>query len=272
MTAADPAKKFQSLLRRLRNLYPHAAHPSPLPDSPDDFDPLVHELIFSILMWNVGTTHARSALKRLREQLVDYNEMRVCLADELAGIIGAKQPFAVERALRLKACAADLFQRQHRVSLAHLVDAPKRDARAFLDSIEGVPAFAASRVAALRLDIHAAPVDDRLLTLLREELQAADLADVQSAASWLERCIPAGEMVHTAAIFQAWADDEGHAPKREKSRDSDEAANPESNTGDTPPRSATGKIRGRPRSTEKPAKSISSRQQKSEKDTEADRA
>jgi hypothetical protein len=63
---------------------------------------------------------------------------------------------------------------------------------------------------------HAVPVDERLCELLVAEQVIEKDATVEQATSWLEHHIKAEEGRETCLLLQAWSDEHGHAPKRDK--------------------------------------------------------
>ncbi len=207
MTAPDPAKKLASLLRRLRTSHG--------PQTPDTFeaekahghDPQVLHLLAAFLTWEAGASRAAAALKRLLSAVVDYNELRVCLPDELAHIMGERYPRAVERAARIRSALNDLYRREHAVTLAPLENMPKRDTRMFLMSLEGLPPFVAARVVLLCFGGHAFPLDERMhAALIDEEAVPPDLK-LEDAGSWLERQFRAGEIAPDYLLLEAWLAD-----------------------------------------------------------------
>ena len=214
--SAAPTKILASLLRKLRSQHTDLAPPVVTPDPPDEFDPIVHQFIYSMLLWEASTTQARNALKRIREAVVDYNELRVCIADEVSHIIGDKYPLSMERAMRLRTALQEIYQRQHAISLAHLADMGKREARLYLDSLSGCPPFVSARVCLMQGLGHAIPVDERLCALLVQEQVLEPGTPVEQATSWLEHHIKAEEGRDVALLFQAWSDEHGHPPKRDK--------------------------------------------------------
>jgi len=215
VTSGDPTKRLAGLLRRLRGEHGAEATPAPL-ECEEGVDRLVHELVFSILLWEASSGQARAAFKRLRESVVDYNELRVCVPDEVASTLGEKYPLGGERALRLRTVLNEVFFRQHALSLSHLADSGKREARTFLESLDGVPCFASARLLLVAGLGHALPVDERLRDLLAAEGVVAEDASPEAAAGWLERHVRAEDALETHALFQAWSDQHGTPPKRER--------------------------------------------------------
>lgn len=224
---SDPSRNLASLLKKLRSKYRSEAEAPPAPApadappgestdaGPPPEDP-VQAMVFSFLLWECSTTQARAAHRRLSDAFVDFNELRIALASEIAAALGEKYPLSIERASRLKAALHDVFKREHAVTLGQLHAAGKRESRAYLESLDGVPTFVSSRVFLLSLGGHALPVDDRLLALLRgERALPEDVADADEACGWLERQLRAGEAAEAASLLQAWSDDVGTPPKRE---------------------------------------------------------
>jgi hypothetical protein len=216
VTAPDPIKKLAGLLKKLKSQHPTPEAPGVLPEPPDEFDPLVHQLLFSMLLWEASTGQAKNAIKRVRESVVDYNELRVCVPDEVAHVMGEKYPLAHERAMRLRSTLNDIYQRQHAITLAHLPEMGKREARHYLESLDGCPGFVASRLCLLGQIGHAVPVDERMCDLLASEgiLEQGTMPD--AAAGWLDRHVRAEDALETYLLLQAWSDEHGTPPKREK--------------------------------------------------------
>ncbi|MBS0191869.1 MAG: hypothetical protein U0573_12785 [Phycisphaerales bacterium] len=228
MSPADPAKSLQSLLKKLQNRYGELQS-EPLTAGVDEgVDPLLHLFVYSFLLWDASTGQARAALKRIRDTFVDYNEMRIAFADEIAAAFGERYPRGYERALRLRSSLHDIFRREHALSLHRLQEMSKREAAAYLDSIDGTPAYVAARVLLIGLKGHAIPVDQRIADLLASEaVLGDDVTDAESAAKWLERQIRAGDALPCAMALQAWSDDQGAAPRRDRRADVPDFSPPE---------------------------------------------
>jgi hypothetical protein len=216
VTATDPAKKLAALLKKLKAQHEALTAPFVISEPPDEFDPLVHQLVFSMLLWEASTTQAKAAFKRIHDSVVDYNELRVCVPDEVAQIMGEKYPLGHERAMRLRSTLNDIFHRQHGICLRHLKEMGKREARQYLESLEGCVPFASSRVCLLGDIGHAVPTDERLVELLVQEQILEPGTTVAAGTGWLERHVHAEEGIESHLLLQAWSDEHGHPPKREK--------------------------------------------------------
>lgn len=209
MTATLNAKTFDSLIKTLSNRYGDIElAPSPILD----------QFVWSYMLWEASLADAERAFKKITSAVVDFNELRVCLPDEIVGIIGPRYPRATERAALLKRGLHSVFLREHGVSLDHLKDANKRAARQYLESLEGVPQFVAARLLVLGLGAHAAPLDERLLSCLTDEDVFEGETDLERGASLLERHIKAEDGLNTHLLLLRWAEDAAGKPRKSGSR------------------------------------------------------
>ncbi|MDX2146227.1 MAG: hypothetical protein SFZ23_01795 [Planctomycetota bacterium] len=205
MTTGDGTKRLGTLLKGLSTQFPEAS-PGPCPAAAWPCDPLIRELVFGILLAEATTSQAVAATMQLDTHFVDYNDMRVALPGDVARVLSDTVPLGAEKAARIRACLNDVQRREHCLSLTPLSDSGRRDARAYVASLEGVPAFAASRLLALHFGVHAVPVDERLRTLLvREQAIPSDMA-ASEVAALLEKMVKPGLAVATLALLQAWSD------------------------------------------------------------------
>lgn len=205
MSAGDAGKKLDGLLKRLRARHPDAQ--VPIAPQWDGMDAGVRELVFSVLLWENGSEAALRAFDRLRQAFVDGNDLRVALPEEVAEALGEECPPALERAQRLHCAMMEIYRREHRLRLDQLREVGKREARAYLESVDGLPEFVRARLALLHLGGHAIPVDARLLERLGDERVVSEKGGAEAAAGWMERHVHQGEALGVHALFQAWCEE-----------------------------------------------------------------
>ncbi|MBX3362300.1 MAG: hypothetical protein KF912_03200 [Phycisphaeraceae bacterium] len=189
--SADPVRKLHAFLKKLP---PSTEDRSVVRSRSDRADPVLQELVLSFLAWEVGLTAAKRSLSQIDDATADYNELRVCLPHELARMVTVHDDRFEERSLRLRSVLNDIYRREHELSLSHLLQLPKRDARAYMDSLDGMPPYVSSRVCLLTLGAHAVPVDSRIVQALRGEgciPAELDASPHSECASWLEHHIRA---------------------------------------------------------------------------------
>ena len=215
MSTADSSKELASLLKSLRADYAEALAKAATPAAPTPFDPgepILACFLKSFLLWESTTAKATQALKRLEGAIVDFNELRACMPDEIVRIIGERYPRAAERALRLRTALNIIYAREHRVTLEHVANLSRKEAREHFEKLDGVPQFVSARVCLLGLSHHAAPVDSRIHRRLVEGKVVASDSSPEQSASLLESKTRAGELPEVYSLLQAWADDAAYGP------------------------------------------------------------
>jgi hypothetical protein len=172
MTTAKPELYTTKFAQFVRN------HADKDPAPPTD---LIELLVESFLLADASRDQAAHALARIRHDMVDFNDVRVSLVKELVQSIGVRYPEAQDRCVLMRRALNDIFHRQHKVSLEHLAAMPKRDAKSYIEGLDGISPFVASRVCLLGLSIHAVPMDRTSIRLLVESeilTSAGSAADI----------------------------------------------------------------------------------------------
>lgn len=223
--SVDHAGKLESLINRLAKEYPDV-QPRAIEPSIDADEPLLAEFVRSMLLWESTQAKAAAAMKRLEAGVVDFNELRVCLPRDLVRMMGENYPAARDRAERLRAALNDVYKQKHAVTLKHVQDLGKREAKQYLESLNGTPSFVSSRVALLHHGNHSMPVDSRIFAVLVEAKAVPPEETIETAAGWVERKIRAGELTSAYLRMQAKADELKEPPV-----EGSEGADPENGRG-----------------------------------------
>jgi endonuclease III len=195
--AAQCSKKLNALLKKIGK-----GDPVEMP-SPED---PVAVLVMSMLLWESTTDKALAAYARLMEQVVDFNDLRVCMPHETADIIGPRYPRVLDRCQRLRAVLRDLYLREHAVNLERLTGSGKRDAKKYIETLEGIVPYAAARTLLLSFETHAIPVDDQLRIQLIEAEASDSSMEIPELSSWLASQILAEDGIAAHAALQSWVD------------------------------------------------------------------
>ena len=109
---------------------------------------------------------------------------------------------------RLRAALRNIYLREHAVNLNKLMGSGKREARKYIESLEGIVPYVSSRLALLSFDTHIVPVDDQLRTLLIEAEVSDNSVENAELGSWLAAQVKAGDGPTTHAALQAWVDEQ----------------------------------------------------------------
>lgn len=200
-------KNISTLLRKLKRAFGTIERTEHTP---------MEEFVLAFLVWEAPTARAEAALKRLLDSAIDINELRVTRVEDLAAIIGKTYPASEERSERLWLAMNDLYKKEHAVSLDRIVAMNKRDARKYLDDLDGMLPFISARIALLAIDAHAVPIDQRTLELLEAEGYIEEDCTIEKAIGKLERHIKSTEAIEAHLLLQQWAENEGDAPASKK--------------------------------------------------------
>jgi hypothetical protein len=206
-------RHWKALLKKLASAYPAPPSDAEHPPAPVT---VIASAVHATMLWEASQAQADAALQQLTQHFADHNDMRVALPSHLIHAIGPAYPLAVERVLRLKSWLSDLYRRSTALDLEYLRDRSKADARRELESLHGLPGFAAAHVVASSLGGHAVPIDDRLLALLKAERIGAAHLTSNDAMELLETVIRPDELSSVLRLLRAWSDLRGVPPRHEE--------------------------------------------------------
>lgn len=175
------AKKLQALLNKLKGSADDVAR----------YDDPLDQLVYSFLLWETTARQADSAYTRLVKRVVDHNDLRVSDPAEIVAFIGNRYGRVDERAVRIRDSLHAIYLREHVMSLDQLKAMPKRDARAYLDELEGMVPFVSASIVLLSLGGHAIPVDEQMVRALKREQVVDEQADLPDVQGFLEHNIKA---------------------------------------------------------------------------------
>jgi hypothetical protein len=194
--AAAHAKKLLSVLKSLKKKV----------ELPDKDTCPIEVLSIAVLAWESTTDKATAMLTRLIEGTVDWNDLRVCMPEEIVAMSGDKSPEALERATRLKMVLRDVYLRHHEVTLAPEFIGRKREIKASISGLDGLTSYAASRVLTVAFDVPQVPVDSQVRELLISKGAAHEDATEDDVAALLNKSVKVDHVADVHAKLQAWVD------------------------------------------------------------------
>ena len=190
--AKDYEKKVKKLLGRLKKAKP--VEPKP--------DPIV-QMILAILEADASEQLAAEAYERLREEFVDFNELRVAPTKELVETLGKDYPLAREKADLLVTSLGNIFEKGFQINLDFLKDMQKRQQRRALTEV-GLTPYVEGVLSLVILDAHAIPVDQSLVDSLKMDELIPPEADTAEVQGFLERIIPQKDALAAHQFFREY--------------------------------------------------------------------
>ena len=149
------SKKVQKLYRTLKSKY---SKPKKVV-----YDEPIDALVYAIVSENTSANAARSAIKRIKNNFVDVNDLRVSLTEEAVEVLGPDVSDAKGTALALSKALNAVFYEYNTLSLEALKKIGKRPARQALEEIEGVSSFIVDYCVLTSLQGHCIPLTERMI-------------------------------------------------------------------------------------------------------------
>ena len=177
---------------KLKKAFSKQRQATPVGDIPEPDDP-VRRLAIAILGEDSGEEEATAALDRLLAGMVDWNEIRVSTPDQVNRAMGEKLPDGLEKAKRLSRALHGIYMHEHKISLERLRNLGRREARDYLEALEGANDHSAAAVMLWSFGGHAIPVNDAFHRALRDAGLVHEAATRVEVQAFLERNIPAAQ-------------------------------------------------------------------------------
>jgi len=191
------AAKTKRLFNKLRREYGK-------PDPVERTDP-VEQAVLAILSRDTSESRAAKAFAKLRAATVDLNDLRVTTMPDIVETLGAQYPDAQSRARDVRDVLSDIFNRESILNLDFLRDRARREARQYLESLNGVDAYAAASVMLWSLGGHAIPVDEQLIEVLRRKELVARRSDRAEVQAFLEHHVSAADAQAFTILIHRYA-------------------------------------------------------------------
>ena len=146
------SKKVQKLHKELKSKYSNIRIEKIVYEDP------IEAVINGIISENMGEAQSRLAIKKISENFVDFNELRVSLVDEIVESLGIEVTSVRDIAGQLTTVLRAVFQKYHNVSLYPLLKMGQRPAKQAVAEIEGVSGYVVSYCMTSSLQGHAMPL------------------------------------------------------------------------------------------------------------------
>ncbi len=187
---SEYVKAFRSLQNRLRKEFPKPKDKDyeTLPES------MTELLILGILATNETFHRARAALKKVQEEMVDFNELRVTPTVELAELLEELLHDAQKGASDLVRTLNSVFMKFDTLDLSYLKEKHKNEISKLFEDVKGCPDHARSVMLLFGFDIPTMPLDDRMVDYLVSVEALPPEVDLTTAKGFIERQLKASEI------------------------------------------------------------------------------
>jgi endonuclease III len=149
----------------------------------------VDALVYAVVSQNCTESQAGSAIKKIKENFVDYNDLRVARPEEVSEVLGQDFSFAHETATALASLLMAVFNKYSMLSLQGLRKLGKRPAKVMLGKLAGVTPFVVDYCTLTSLGGHAIPLTPNMLEYLKANGLINPEAGYEDAEGFLSRQI-----------------------------------------------------------------------------------
>src|ERR1051325_7666155 len=160
---------------------------------PEPVDPL-SRLIRAFLEYDCDEARTTVAERKILDNMVDFNELRVPPAIELAALLGVRYPFAESRCSAMHRTLQSIFDREHLMRMNRVKEMKKAEIRPYFQSLAGITPYVEAAVCVDCFGIAAAPVDTKLLLWLVSKDALPEGTDIKTAQHAIEKNLKAGEV------------------------------------------------------------------------------
>jgi len=188
------SKKIQRLYRTLSRKYPKVQKVT--------HEQVADAVVYAIISAELSEKAAESAIKRLTEYFVDWNDLRVSRAEEIVEVLGEDTPVTRDIASIITRVLQGIFDEYHKVSLEALKKTGKRPAKHTLEKIDGISRFVVDYCMLTSLQAHAIPLTKSMIEYLSSAQLVDTGADEQQIGGFLAKQISAKNAYEFYALLR----------------------------------------------------------------------
>jgi endonuclease III len=204
----NPAKHADALRALNRQLLKQAKVQPLTPTEP------LNALVRGAMSYDVSDARADEAIRMIEKEFVDLNEFRVATDLEIQELLGVRYPQIEKRVAMITQGLNYIFEKEHTLSLDRLKTISRRDARNFLRDLPEIHPFVEAYVMLFALDGHAMPIDEPILSMLRDEDVVEEETTLEEAQKFVEHHLKNGEGYAFFAAARQVAFEEGRKSKK----------------------------------------------------------
>ena len=206
--ATKHADTLKSLTKRL--LKEHKA-----PPARPTIDP-VQALVRGAMTFDVPDAKVDEIMGHIEREFVDLNELRVATDLEIQELLGSRYPQIEKRVAMITLALNMIFEKEHTLNLNRLKEISRRDARQFLRDLPEMHPFVEAYTMLFAFDGTAVPLDDGMLSVLREEGVIDEEAELEDAQKFLEQQVKGEDcyLLYAALRAEALSSDREIKPKK----------------------------------------------------------
>jgi len=152
-------------------------------------------LVRGAMGYDVSDNRADDAMKAIKKEFVDLNELRVATELEVQDILGSRYPAIEDRVSIIAKGLNHIFEKEHTLSLDRLKTIPKKEARQFLRDMPEMNAYVEAYVLMYGFDGAAFPLDQTTLDYLKlQGIVEEDMNSIDEAQRFVENYVKSEDL------------------------------------------------------------------------------
>ncbi len=183
-------KSSSQYIQKLKKLFSILKKGDEKPKKPVYHD-AVEAIVFAVLCEKSTESCAKAALKRIQSHFVDFNDLRVARAEEIAEVIGQDIEEGEKCAVRLTTLLNAIFQKYDCLSPEDLAGTGKRGTKEILEKLNGMTNFINSYFMLIVFNAHAIPLTEKMIQYLKAYNVVDPQFENEQIAAFVERQISA---------------------------------------------------------------------------------
>jgi endonuclease III len=154
---------------------------------------LMEAMVYASLCQDCPESAAKSALKKIQAHFVDFNDLRVARAEEIAEIMGTEISNADKVALKVTSMLNAVFQKYDSLIAENIVGAGKKSVKEVLEKMTGVSDFVKNFVYLTFVNVHAVPLTDKMIEYFKTYNLVDPEMDNSQINAFIEKQVSASE-------------------------------------------------------------------------------
>jgi hypothetical protein len=155
------------------------------------FDDPVDAIVYAIVSENMDWAETKTMIKKMDRHFIDINDLRVSREEEIMDVLGETDANTLKTASTMRQVLEAILAKHNIVSLNHLKEIGKRQAKKELEEIDGLSSFAANYCFLTSLGGHAVPLTDDMIEYLKDNDLVHPKSKNSDIEGFLERQITA---------------------------------------------------------------------------------
>ena len=191
-------KGAKTVLAKLKRTY-GVPQPPPAEANP------VEEIVLAVLAHNEPLNAARAILDKFKSYYIDFNELRVTQAGELATHMGAVSKKTLPKARRILLVLKSIFDHENTFNLDFLDAKSKKELEEYFAQIDGADNYLTASVILHCCSRQAFPLDDKMLESCKELGLAQGEITIEGMQTYLERQLKSADSYAFCSLLKTHA-------------------------------------------------------------------